>query len=127
MKIVTRQERVGENLGPIDWSWDFTKHDWTGGRGGVNPECTKSATELLRQVEQAIVAGRQVSVRMYDTFEPVVDIGMYDGWPFWVLTPSVLTSNFLGCSWHPWYSIREVAAQGNDAATWARKPLGEGT
>ncbi|MFA5056538.1 MAG: hypothetical protein WC485_00355 [Opitutaceae bacterium] len=106
MKTITKTERVGELLGPVDWSYDFTKHDWANGRGGVNPEIARNAVATLRQVVELLDAGKQVMVSLYGEGHDVLAVGMYDGWPFWEPTPSVLVRTWLGSEWHPWYSIQ---------------------
>ncbi len=104
MKTRMVEERIGECLGPIDWSYDFTQHDWAPGRGGVNPECTARAKELLRQLQ----GPGDWQVMMYQNYLRVLQVGMYDGWPFWRPVPSVQTYHVIGAEWHPWYSIQAV-------------------
>lgn len=109
MQYRTVVVREGERLGDIDWSYDFASHGWTASRGGHNPELIPREVELLREVERAFKAGERVLVRLEgETYEPVCDVGMYDGWPFWKPTPSVKSSTWLGASWHPFTSIRGV-------------------
>jgi len=104
--MITRmvEERIGEYLGPVDWSFDFTQFDWGGGRGGVNPEVSASTVELLRQLEQP----GEWQVMMHQNYHRVIRVGMYDAWPFWRPVPSVQTSTHFGSEWHPWYSIQAV-------------------
>lgn len=104
MKTRMIEERIGEYLGPVDWSYDFTQHDWGGGRGGVNPEVSAKGKDLLRQLEQS---GDWV-VMMHQCYRDVICIGMYDGWPFWMPVPSVQTRGPLGSEWSPWYNIQSV-------------------
>jgi hypothetical protein len=100
-------ERIGEYCGPIDWAYDFTSHDWAEHRGGVNPEHSARAMEWLRQMESApdkyfaTTDGGWPRVG----WKRVIQVGMYDGWPFWKPTPSVMLAGTLGAEWHPWYSI----------------------
>jgi hypothetical protein len=108
MKTVTRIERVGEYLGPVDWSYDFTSHDWGDGHGGVNPECSKQATEELQKLVALMEQGKTCTISLYGIEQRVLQVGMYDGWPFWEPTPSVLVATWLGSEWHSWYSIRNV-------------------
>jgi hypothetical protein len=111
MKYETVVQRVGENLGPINYSYDFTKHDWGGGRGGVNPEVTKASVAQLRQLETLFADKmKRVQVRLMhsDCFWDVLAVGMYDGWPFWAPTPSVMVFRVLGSEWHPWYYVQDV-------------------
>jgi hypothetical protein len=108
MRTETRTERIGEYLGPVDWSYDFTSHDWSEGHGGVNPACTRQATLELRKLVELFDQGKTCMVSLYGEGHRVLQVGMYDGWPFWKPTPSVLVSTWLGSEWHPWYQIRNV-------------------
>jgi hypothetical protein len=107
------EEREGEYLGPVDWSYDFTQHDWHGASGGVNPAVTASATELLRKIEGGIAAGEEWWATTDGGWprcgwKRVVQVGMYDGWPFWRPTPSLLLSGMFGGEWASWYNITEA-------------------
>jgi hypothetical protein len=104
MKIRMVEERIGEYLGPIDWSFDFTQFDWGPGKGGVNPESAAAAKELLRKLEEP----GEWQVMMYQNYHRVLRVGMYDGWPFWRPIPSVQTQTCLGPEWHPWYCVQLV-------------------
>ena len=96
--------REGENLGPIDWTFDFEgfakKHN-------LHEGFVKEATDRLRNLK----VGDEVTT---DGGWPrvgwgqVVAIAMYDGWPFWYPVPSVMKMGPLGGEWHPWYSITGV-------------------
>jgi hypothetical protein len=108
MKTVMVEKRIGELLGPVDWSYDFTRHDWGDGKGGVNPECSQYGTEQLKKLVSLMESGARCSVSCYESEHVVLAVGMYDGWPFWEPTPSVMLSTFFGPEWHPWYSIRNV-------------------
>jgi hypothetical protein len=115
MKYETVVQRVGENLGPIDYTYDFTTHDWSGSRGGVNPAITQASVEQLRRLDAAFAdKGNRVEVRLMhsDCFWVVLAVGMYDGWPFWAPTPSVQVYRVLGAEWHPWYYVQDVRVVG---------------
>ena len=110
MRYETVTQRIGEYLGPIDWSYDFTKHDWGPSRGGVNPQVSRTRIELLRTLE----ANPAAYIATTDGGSPkvgwkqVLAVGMYDGWPFWSPTPSVQIAGMLSVEWHPWYSITAI-------------------
>jgi len=104
MKTRMVEERIGEYLGPIDWSYDFTQHDWGSGHGGINPKIVAPAMELLRQLE---TPGRW-QVMTHQIYREVIRVGMYDGWPFWKPTPSVQTRGPLGPEWTPFYNLQSV-------------------
>lgn len=114
MKTRTVTERIGEYLGPVDWSYDFAQHNWSGSRGGINPEVGKKSLETLRLLEaepeayEATIDGGWPKIG----WKRVLKVGMYDGWPFWKPTPSVLLSGPLGAEWHPWYSITDFERAG---------------
>ena len=123
MRYETVVQRIGENLGAIDYAYDFTKHDWNGSRGGVNPDVTRASVEQLRRLESAFADRRnRVEVRLShsDCFWVVLAVGMYDGWPFWEPTPSVQVYRVLGSEWHPWYSVRDVRVLGEPPSDPAR-------
>lgn len=111
MKTRTVTVQEGEKLGPIDWSYDFKQHDWSEGRGGMNPAFTAPAVEVLREVERRFNAGEKLAVwTAGDYRHDVYDIGMYDGWPFWKPTPCVFISSPLGGgTWEVWYNLRAIA------------------
>lgn len=107
MRTETRTVRIGELLGPVDWSYDFDQHGWGPGRGGGNPECIREGKEVLRIVEQALADGKRVTFTPSDfsAFE-VVQCGMYDGWPFWQPTPYIGYIGPLGVlEWTPFYNL----------------------
>ncbi len=109
MKTRMVEERIGENMGPIDWSFDFSE--------GFKSMCTSDerrheymerAKAELRKIEEAFRAGKRVRVRTSGDFSyEVLDVGMYDGWPYWRPTPAVLCSSPLGGAgdWQFYYSI----------------------
>lgn len=115
MKTRTVTESVGENMGPIDWSYDFLSHFDTlcANDAGKLREC-EMAKERLRQIEQAFKAGKPIRATVYGGWprcglNVVVDVGMYDGWPFWRPVPSVQTKSWLGCEWHGFSFITDIA------------------
>jgi hypothetical protein len=109
MRYRTVTERIGECLGPIDWSFDFHASDWEHG-GSLNPQSVKEAVERLRQVEAdpgaylATTDGGWPRVGWHR----VLQVGMYDGWPYWRPYPSVKLEGTLGHEWHSYHSITEI-------------------
>ena len=109
MRTYQQTVRVGEYLGPIDWSYDFSQHDWGPSKGGMNPSVSESRVAVLREIEkggewEATTDGGFPRVG----WGRVLEIGMYDGWPHWRPVPSVCLSGPLGAEWHPFYSITEA-------------------
>lgn len=123
VKTRTVIERIGEYLGPIDWSFDFAQFDWSERHGGVNPTVSAEAIARLRQLEQP----GEWQVMMHQNYLRVLRVGMYDGWPFWRPVPSVQTYHVLGSSWHPWYDIQAVERIGASPAVDAVDPQASST
>lgn len=67
MRIIrTVEVREGENMGPIDWS-----HEWAKDMPQIWREAEKSPQDFLYN-------GRTI-----------IQIGMYDGWPYWKPCPAI--------------------------------------
>lgn len=112
MKTVTRTEQVGEHLGPIDWTYDFAAHGWTESHGGINPALIPAMIERLKQLEHGEWQATTDGGWPRCGWGKVIAVGMYDGWPHWKPTPSVLICSPLGSSWHPWYSVTDIRPGG---------------
>jgi hypothetical protein len=108
MQYRTVTERVGELLGPIDWSYDFHQHDCG------NPVRVDECVEKLRTLEAGIANGEQWQATT-DGGWPRVGwgrvraVGMYDGWPFWRPTPSVDIDGVFGGEWHYFGAVTDIA------------------
>jgi hypothetical protein len=91
----------------VDWSFDFKSLDGGEGRGGINPEHSARTKDWLKEIE----ADPQKYMATTDGGWPkigwkrVIQVGMYDGWPFWKPIPSFQLAGPLGAEWHPWYSL----------------------
>lgn len=103
-EMITRQITVheGEYLGPVDWSFDFEGFSST-----INPQCVKQATDMLHELKIGDLATTDGGWPRVG-WNKVIQIGMYDGWPFWKPVPSVCLLGPLGPEWHPWYSLTGV-------------------
>ena len=108
MKFRQVTERIGEALGPIDWSYDFHGHDWEHG-GCLNPESVRKAIDRLRYIE---ANSEFLEITTYGGWPRcgwggVITLAMYDGWPEWCPTPSACRQERVlgGVVWEPWYSI----------------------
>ena len=108
MKTRTVTQRVGEWLGPVDWDYDFAKHNWSENRGGHNPTLTPRNAEALREAETLLAEGKTVEAWCYDMWCTVLKIGMYDGWPYWEPTPTYLLASWLGAETHSFLSVSRV-------------------
>lgn len=108
MRTETQTVRVGERMGDIDWSYDFTEGE---AHYGWEPE----AIERLRTLDNAFRNGT------LDKWEattdggwprvgwgPVYDVGMWDGGPYWKPVPSFLLGSHLGGGWHSWRMLSEI-------------------
>ena len=103
MKTRIRTERIGENLGPIDWRYDFEQHGWDR-EGGTNPEFIQQGILALWECDAAHGRGE---VCLYQCWHRVLDCGMYDGWPYWRPVPSVCIDTAFGAEWHSFLPLRE--------------------
>lgn len=104
MRHETQTVRVGEYLGPVDWSFDFAGHC-----GGRHPEDATKKTEMLRQLSEggeweATTDGGWPRVG----WQRVLEVGMYDGWPYWRPVPSVLLTGVLRPEWHSFDSLTDI-------------------
>jgi len=115
----TKQVTVceGEYLGPVDWNYDFKQHDWEHG-GGSNPESIERRIAMLNVLESQKKYGVAYEATTDGGFPrvgwgKVLEVGMYDGWPFWKPIPSVLIAGFLGSSWHWFGSITGIRREGD--------------
>lgn len=109
----TRQitERIGERVGDIDWTYDFASHFGNYCTSEERrAEICKKSVEQLRMIADAAQRGVKV-IATTDGGWPrigwneVIDIGMYDGWPYWKPVPSVLLYGPIGAEWRPFSSI----------------------
>ena len=66
MKTRMVKERIGENMGPVDWSHDMAKD-----KPPIWRDAEKAPSEYLFN-------GRVI-----------LEICMYDGWPYWKPTPAI--------------------------------------
>jgi hypothetical protein len=114
MRTETRTVTVGENMGPVDWSYDFRKHfDSMGASDEVKDERCRERVAWLKYVERAVRDGTPVRVTSDGGsprcgIHPVIDVGMYDGWPFWKPTPSVCVATRFGVEWYTFSQITNV-------------------
>lgn len=92
--------RVGEWLGPVDWTFDFEAE----GNTSSDPDRNAKAIKMLHEVEDGLARGEQWYVYAYGTRRKVLRVGMYDGWPYWKPVPTYLTDTWLGAETMRWYT-----------------------
>jgi hypothetical protein len=85
------EERVGEYLGPVDWNeeaWPF--------------KLTDHQRETLRAIEAEPKAFSATTDGGWPKFgyHNVIQVGMWDGWPYWRPGPAVQVAGPIGPEWH---------------------------
>jgi len=101
VRTETHTVRIGEKVGPIDWAYDFRPHFATyGGPPERRDEACAERVAKLRLIDEAMKAGRTAYASTYSGYPRiwarVLDVGMYDGWPYWRPVPSVMLASPLG-------------------------------
>lgn len=105
MRTETRTVRIGERVSDIDWSYDFRSHfDSMGCSVERRDERCAERVAQLGAVEAAFREGRKVEVTTDGGWPRVgwgvvLDVGMYDGWPYWRPVPCVLKTGTFGGEW----------------------------
>lgn len=104
MKTKTVTVREGEYLGPIDWNYDFNQH-------GITPFFVEQGKRVLKQVEEFLKDDPDAEVWVTESGDfthRVLEIGMYDGWPWWKPVPHVLLTGVLGPEWQVFYNLQSA-------------------
>lgn len=109
----TVTHREGEWLGDID-TYDWKQH-------GLYPNDPEYVDKLIAQfmdIQRLFHEGHKIKI----WFDPMIagdllEIGFYDGWPYWKPTPAILLSHWSGAEVHFWsdihsYKITEEAQNG---------------
>lgn len=111
MKTITETRRVGELLGPVDWSYNFRQHfdNYCTSDEGKDDACAKDVERLRKIVESP----DEWLVTTYGGWPRcgwgnVVAVGMYDGWPYWRPVPSVAFRTTLGVEWTAFSGITNI-------------------
>lgn len=87
--------RVGEWVGPVDWTFDFAAAGWDRG-GSHNPLLIPAEVQRMRDVEAGLARGERWMVNAHGTARRIIKVGMYDGWPYWRPVPTYLTETWMG-------------------------------
>lgn len=114
MRFETQTVRIGENVGPIDWTYDFRSHFNTYATSDAERDriCAQRVG-WLRRIDQDVRAGNPIRATT-DGGSPrcgihrVIEVGMYDGWPYWRPVPCVQVRTYLGCEWYTFDRITDV-------------------
>ncbi len=117
MRTETRTVRIGENMGPIDWTYDFRSHfnNYGCSDAGRGESCER-AKARLRLIEEHFREKKKVFATNYGGsprcgIHLVVDIGMYDGWPWWRPVPAVQVRTYLGHEWYTFDGITDIYSE----------------
>lgn len=79
MRTITQTVHIGDDVGPVDW---------------VHPMAADKP-DLWREAE-----ANPEGFTYGDYERPIIKVCMYDGWPYWRPTPSILYVGPLGgCEW----------------------------
>ena len=97
MRFYQVTHREGEKLAQIDWSHNFWQHFSTMcSNDDYKRERMERQIYNLFVVERLFLQGKRLRVREGDYWHDLLDIGMYDGWPYWRPVPAILVSSPLG-------------------------------
>lgn len=118
MKTRTVTVTEGEWLGPIDWTFDFFANDFYSG-SSRRDELIRAHVDALKEAERLI--GRSEANRLLNhndvevligasvpSWQRLITVGMYDGWPYWKPYPSLLVQGPLGSERMPWHWLSAV-------------------
>lgn len=113
MRTVMVAQRIGEHLGDIDWMFPFEDQGWDRPGGSVNPDHIQKSIRNLSRLDDLHRAGKEVFVTTdggcpKGGWGRLLEVGMYDGWPYWKPHPSFLMLGPLGPEWHGYTSIMGI-------------------
>ncbi len=121
MRTRTETIREGEKVGEVDWSYNFRQHfnNYATSDDRRDKICAESV-QRFREIADLHAAGIEVLATADGGcpkfgFNEVIDVGMYDGWPYWQPTPSVRTRGPLGPEWRSFCSLTAYDAPGMEA------------
>ena len=109
MKFITETKLIGECLGSIDWNYDFVSHFDGCSSKEYQEKCCQRFIEKLKQLTDG-----QKWMATTDGGWPrcgwgdIVEVGMYDGWPYWKPVPSVAILGSYGVEWHSFNMITDI-------------------
>ena len=114
MRTYTTTVREGEKTGAVDWDYNFRQHFDTlcTSDAGRDEACARQVAKF-REIADAHAEGKTVRATTYGGlprvgYREVLDVGMYDGWPYWRPVPSVLIRGVLGgAEWHAFSTVTD--------------------
>ena len=110
MRTFQETVREGENMGRIVKKYPWVEH--YGNNCCSNKEKRRMANEArdrMFKIEKLFLQGKKMEI-LYDGeyWRKLLDIGMYDGWPFWKPTPAVYLKHSLGGGeWRFYYEVND--------------------
>lgn len=108
MRTWIETHREGTLLGPVDPDYNFAQHfESMGCSAEYKAERCAACVRMLSEIAED-PASWEVELSHSSVWKQVYEVGMYDGWPFWVPTPAMLTSGTLGAEWHFFYDLQRI-------------------
>lgn len=109
MKTYTVTKREGEYLGPVDWDYDFAQHG----------DCLNTRPKepiIEKWVERIRILSEHPDEYKATTYGgwpracwgDVLQVGMYDGWPYWKPVPSVLIQGWHSAEWASFSHVTNI-------------------
>lgn len=108
MKTRTVTVREGERLGDVDLNHESFSVPSSGDQDWQDERIRR-----FREMCEGIARGEKWEATVDGGWPrvgwgEVLDIGMYDGWPYWKPMPSFFLRSWLGGEWHSWHSLTEA-------------------
>ena len=115
MKTYWVQERIGEFTGNIDWDYDFKQHLTNGSKP---EERLAKQIAILRMIEAETDKYQATDYGGWPRcgWSDILQVGMYDGWPYWKPVPSVMLRSPVTRTgwWHSFCSIVDIRIKGDE-------------
>jgi hypothetical protein len=106
MKYKTVNVCEGERLGdvPVEFDYEPFCKRFMGGR---HQEMLAESITTYRDMLAAYNENREGIIASEGDFEhEVIDMGLYDGWPFWAPRPCYFWKTWAGGEWRNFYELR---------------------
>jgi hypothetical protein len=85
----------------------------------LGPEHHARKVQALRDLEAALAHGGTARATTSGgecaraSLQMMIDVGMYDGWPYWSGYPSVCLTGPLGPEWQPFHMLTHYSVSGS--------------